>query len=357
VRVNFVLPLLIRTPIGGYRVVFEYADGLARLGHDVSIVYPRRWGPDPGPVGRVKDALWPLKKRLVDRPLVPWHRFHPGVSHRLGATIDARTVPDADATVATAWQTAKPVAALPAAKGAKLYLIQHYETWSGDAAEVDATWRLPLHKVVIAAWLAEVGRGLGADDMCHIPNGLDFSRFRVTRPIENRPMRVVSMYHHEPFKGVPNALAALASFHEIHPDVPVTMFGTPARGPDIPDWIAYRRDPSQEELVDALYNGHSVYLGASLQEGWGLPPMEAMACGCTFVGTDIGGFREFAVHGETALLSVPGDIGAMTGHLVRFAREPALRERMQLAAARHVRRFTWERACASLVDRIARARA
>lgn len=351
-RINFVLPLLMRTPVGGYRVVFEYADGLAKLGHDVTIVYPHRWRPDPSLAGRIKGALWPLKKRLFDRPLVPWHVFHPRVVHRLSATIDERAVPDADATVATAWQTAASVAALPDRKGEKFYLIQHYETWSGAKSDVDATWTLPLHKIVIAKWLSDVGAELGAEDMFHIPNGLDFSRFRVTRPIEGRPMRIVSMYHHEPFKGVPDALAALRDFHAIHPEVPVTMFGTPVRGPEVPDWIVYRRDPPQAELVDDIYNGHSVYLGASLQEGWGLPPMEAMACGCTFVGTDIGGFREFAVDGETALLGPPGDVAAMTRHLVRLTRDPALRLDMQVAAERNVRRFTWDRACSSLLDRI-----
>ncbi|WP_281011427.1 hypothetical protein [Lichenibacterium minor] len=35
-------------------------------------------------------------------------------------------VPDADATIATAWQTADPVGSLPPSKGAKFYLIQHY---------------------------------------------------------------------------------------------------------------------------------------------------------------------------------------------------------------------------------------
>ncbi len=78
-RVNFVLPLLSRTPIGGFRVVFEYADHLARHGHAVTIVYPRRRDcrARGGLGARAKDALWPLKKRLFDRPLVPWHELPP----------------------------------------------------------------------------------------------------------------------------------------------------------------------------------------------------------------------------------------------------------------------------------------
>lgn len=349
-RVNFVLPLLSRTPIGGFRVVYEYADYLARNGHRVTITYPRRRGADLGGAGdRVADALWPVKKRLLDRPLVPWHRSHPAVRHRLIGSLAALSVPDADATVATAWETAGPVAALPRSKGAKLYLIQHYETWSGDKADVDATWRLPLRKVVIARWLMEVGRGLGATDMHHVTNGLDLSRFRLTRPLEGRPMRVVTMNHAEPFKGVPDALAALELFHEARPDVPVAMFGTMARGPEIPDWVEYHRDPTQSFLVDGIYNAGSVYLGASLEEGWGLPPAEAMACGCAFVGTDIGGFREFARPGRNALLSPPGRPAALAADLVKLCDDPALRAELQRGARDTIADFTWDRAGAAFV--------
>ena len=275
---------------------------------------------------------------------MPWHDFHPAVRHRLVGSLASLSVPDADATVATAWQTAGPVAGLPESKGAKFYLIQHYETWSGDKPAVDETWRLPLRKIVIAQWLIDIGRGLGATDMHHVTNGLDLSRFRLTRPVEDRPMRVATMNHAEPFKGVPDALAALALFHEARPDVPGAMFGTMARGPEIPDWIDYHRNPGQPFLIDGIYNASSVYLGASVEEGWGLPPAEAMACGCAFVGTDIGGFREFAVAGHNALLSPPRDPGALADHLVALADDPGLRLKLQRGALEHIASFTWERA-------------
>lgn len=349
-RINFVLPLLSRTPIGGFRVVFEYADYLARHGHAVTIVYPRRRSAEVGTArDRVADTLWPIKKRLFDRPLVPWHDFHPAVRHRLIGSLAMPAVPDADATIATAWQTAGPVASLPPSKGAKFYLIQHYETWSGDKSTVDATWLLPLRKIVIAQWLIDVGRGLGATDMHHVTNGLDLSRFRLTRPLEGRPMRVATMNHAEPFKGVPDALAALALFHEARPEVPVAMFGTMERDSNVPDWIEYHRNPSQSFLIDGIYNASSVYLGASVEEGWGLPPAEAMACGCAFVGTDIGGFREFAVRDHNALLSPSRDPTALADHLVALADQPARRLEMQRNALDHISSFTWDRAGSELL--------
>ena len=257
-------------------------------------------------------------------------------------------IPGGDAVIATAWSTAQPVAALSKGKGKKFYLIQHHETWDGPTEQVNATWRLPLHKIVISKWLLELGRELGATDLRYIPNGIDFRRFRTIVPPGSRPLSIVSMYSTQQFKGVPDALAVLGSYHEHFPAVPVSMFGVSPRGAEIQDWIQYYRNPDQEILVEQIYNRHSICLGASLTEGWGLPPAEAMACGCAFVGTDIGGFREFATHGETALLSPPGDRTGLLRNLTSMTEDASLRERIQRRGTEQIQRFTWEAAGSAL---------
>jgi glycosyltransferase involved in cell wall biosynthesis len=75
-----------------------------------------------------------------------------------------------------------------------------------------------------------------------------------------------------------------------------------------------------------------------------LPSCEALLCGCALVATDVGGHREFARNGETALLSPPRDPAALAHNLTTLLRNRALR--LQLAAQGHafVQRFTWERA-------------
>src|SRR4051812_45620810 len=44
VRIGFVLPGISRVPVGGYKVVYEYANRLARLGHAITLFHPRYWG-------------------------------------------------------------------------------------------------------------------------------------------------------------------------------------------------------------------------------------------------------------------------------------------------------------------------
>jgi glycosyltransferase involved in cell wall biosynthesis len=345
-RVTFVLPRLFRHPIGGYRIVFEYADRLAQRGHRVSVVFPRpqdSFGDGGSLVQQLKRKLWPLKTRLTNRPLIPWHSFKPGVRTVLARAVDDIEIPDADVIVATAWNTADPVAKLSPQKGRKYYLIQSHETWAGPPAAVDATWLLPMKKIVIARWLYDLGKSLGADDMRHIPNAIDRDRFKLTRPLDKRPLSILTIYHRSEVKGVTYAIKALEMVHQRHPEVAVTMFGTEPAGPEVPTWIRYVNSPSQEALVEELYNGHAIYLGASLLEGWALPPAEAMACGCAFVGTNIGGFRDYAIDGETALLAPAKDPQGLCDNLCKLIGDPDLLRRIQEAGMSHLKRFDWDR--------------
>ena len=347
---TFLMPAYFRFPIGGYRVVFEYADFLASRGHRVKILFPRvKQAASRFPVlDRLIDKLWPLKIRLQNRPPIPWHHFKPGVSLHFVGAIDESSVPDGDVIIATAWTTATAAATLSERKGRKFYLIQSHETWDGAAEAVNATWRLPMKKIVIADWLRELGEQLGCADLRHIPNGLDLDLFRVLTPPEERAVSVLSIHHENPVKGVPDALAVLAQYNEEFPDVPVTLFGTKPRPADLPGWMGYVENPDQKKLVSDLYNRHAIYLGASLAEGWALPPAEAMACGCAFVGTTIGGFRDYAKDGDTALLSAPGDRAGMLANLVRITLDARLRRDIQRSGTENIQKFTWDRAGAAL---------
>jgi glycosyltransferase involved in cell wall biosynthesis len=348
-RIQFITPAYTPLPTGGLRVVFEYADFLADRGHSVTIVAPRSLSPPAATaITALKSRLWPIKQRLLNRPLIPWHKMHPSVRLALVPDLRDKYLPDADVVVATMWSTATPVANLSPSKGRKFYLIQGHEIWAGPAEQVNATWLLPLRKIVVSRWLEDLGRELGATEVRHIPNGIDFQTFHATNPPEQRPTHVLSLYHDAALKGVSDALAVLKDYHERFPQIPVSMFGTPQRGDDLPAWITYLRNPAQSVLARDFYNRGAIYLGASLTEGWALPPAEAMACGCGFVGTDIGGFRDYATHNETALLSPPQDRNAMLSNLLAITEDSGLLHRLQQRGTERIREFTWEKAGTAL---------
>ena len=359
-KLTFVLPGYPWKPVGGFRVVYEYANHLAARGHEVAVVHPRRlpnWEPPPAsPYRWLRRKAAHLRDWLL-RPDVDWQPLDPRVRMLYVAEPTARDVPDADVIFATWWATAEAALAYPPSKGVKFYLIQHYEVWGGPKERVDATWRAPLHKVVIARWLYEHALDLGVprDEVTHIPNGVNHDLFRLTQPIEGRPPRIAMLFSELPWKGATDGVRALQSVRARHPAVEATLFGVKPRPKWLPGWIEYVANPPQPLLVDQIYNQSSIYLCPSWAEGWHLPPAEAMACGCAVVSTDIGGVRDYCEHEKTALLSPPKDPEALAANLLRVLQDDRLRVQLAKAGHEQIRQFTWERST-DLLERFMRQR-
>jgi glycosyltransferase involved in cell wall biosynthesis len=346
-RVTFLLPGPAPRPIGGFKVVYEYANGLAARGHAITLLHPARLETDASVSTRLRRSARFVIERLAGGPSPrSWFDLDPAIRSRWVPSLSPRHVPESDAVVATAWQTAEWAAAYPDAKGRKFYFIQHLETWAGPEERVLATWRLPLNKIVISRWLQEVGERQGETSI-HIPNGLDLDAFGVDVPPEDRnPRAVMMLYHDLPWKGSRDGLAALEQVRRSHPDLEITLFGTPSR-PELPPEIRYVQDPHQQRLR-TLYNEAAIFVAPSLSEGWGLPPAESMLSGCALAATDIGGHRDYAERDRTALFSPPEDPQALAVNVRRLVEDDALRLRLAREGARCIRAFTWERAVGAM---------
>jgi glycosyltransferase involved in cell wall biosynthesis len=343
-RVTFLLPGGGADPVGGFKVVYEYAGGLAARGHTVTVVHPAKLENDPSPWRRGRARARYLRGRITGgyRPR-RWFRLHPEVGAIWTPSLDARHVPPGDVIVATAWETAERLADYPESKGRRLYLIQHLEEWSGPQERVLATWKLPFTKIVIARWLQEIAEKLGERSV-YIPNGLDFAAFGMDRPPQDRPPRsLLMMAHPYAWKGTAEGIAAAVSLRGAFPDLSLTLFGVAERPEALPEWAVYRRRPPQTELR-ALYNRAAIFITPSRAEGWALPPAEAMTCGAALAATDIGGHRDYAIHEETALLSPPQRPDLLAANVRRLLDDPNLRVRLAEAGRDHVRHFTWDRA-------------
>ena len=174
-RITFVTPYA--GLAGGMRVIAIYADRLQRLGHQVLVVSrpPRiRWR------SQVKSLL--LGRGLIPQRCEPSYLDDLDVEHRVLdqiRDITADDVPDADVVVATYYTTAPGVLQLPEAKGAKAIFIQNYEVEPGKVnAALDASWRMPMHKITISQWLVDLARErFGDADVSLVPNSVDITQF------------------------------------------------------------------------------------------------------------------------------------------------------------------------------------
>jgi glycosyltransferase involved in cell wall biosynthesis len=318
---------------GGVRAILTYADRLARRGHAVTVVVPgrRTWW---GGVRAGEAPAW-----VGDfRPEIRW------VAHWNPATL-----PDADVLLATAWQSAPVVAAAPARAGRKLYLVQHYESlYHGDADAVDATYRLPLEKVVISTWLRDVMRERFGSEAEVLVTPVDPALFhRVEVPRAPGPPRVLMLHHDYAWKGVADGMDAVARVRATGHAIHLVGFGV-KRPADAQVYDEFHQNPPQDTLA-ALYSGVDVYLCPSWDEGLGMPSMEAMACGTALVTYDNGGSRDYARDGDTALVAPRRDVAALAAGLARVLDDPALRQRLARAGSDYVRTaFDWERAVTRL---------
>jgi glycosyltransferase involved in cell wall biosynthesis len=119
-----------------------------------------------------------------------------------------------------------------------------------------------------------------------------------------------------------------------------------ARGPS-GDGVEFLGRVSDEELV-ALYRGALAYLDATLYEGFGFQPLEAMACGAPVVASSATSSPEVA--GDAALLVDPRNADALAAAVVRMLEEPGLAEDLRQKGFKRARTFTWARTADALLE-------
>jgi glycosyltransferase involved in cell wall biosynthesis len=272
--------------------------------------------------------------------------------------LEAHRVPSADAIFATAWQTALSVSECPREKGAKFYLVMDFMPWLGDKCEVEQSWRLPLKKISISTWLAELITQAGApkEDVEAIPIAVDHDRFHVINDIRGRAKRVVMLYSAVPYKRSQLGLSVLSKCKDAVPNLKASLFGPFEQQLGLeqqlaapPSWSEHHGYVSESELIK-LYNAASIYLCSSAAEGFALPPAEAMACGCAVATTDCGGNRDYAEHEKTALVSAPDDFASLADNVLRLLSDEELRVKIARAGRDRIAEFTWEKSTRRLIE-------
>jgi glycosyltransferase involved in cell wall biosynthesis len=101
-----------------------------------------------------------------------------------------------------------------------------------------------------------------------------------------------------------------------------------------------------DEELRALYSSCRAFVYPSLYEGFGLPPLEAMACGAPVIASDIASIREAV--GKAARLVDPKDVDALARSIVRLLEDDKERQHLSAAGLKRAAKFTWERTARSI---------
>lgn len=351
-RITAVLPSYPTVPFGGFKVVYEYANRLARRGHIVNLIHPRTIDPGSTALDRAKSWLWPAKIRATNRGYAPsWFPLDPGVTVEVARTLGGYEPPDADALIATAWPTAEWVAAQPMNKGRSFYFVQDYEYWAvADQPlrdRISATYRLGLRHIAISGVVRQMIEKCGGTCDAVLQSGIDHDTFREVRgPVERDPASVAFPLRAEPFKGTVDAIAAIDEAARTLAR-PIQAYAFGAVRCDVPEWVDVVRRPSDDDLRELL-NSVSIFLLPSHYEGFGLTGLEAMACGAALVTADSGGVREYAVNDESAIVVPPGQPARLASALSTLVVDPERRARLARRGQLVAERFTWDAPVAAM---------
>lgn len=103
-----------------------------------------------------------------------------------------------------------------------------------------------------------------------------------------------------------------------------------------------------DDDLPALYSDARVFAFPALYEGFGLPPLEAMACGVPVVASNVSSIPE--VVGDAGLLVDPLSVDELAGAIERALDDETLRADLTRRGLDRARRFTWERAARQLLS-------
>ncbi|WP_333059677.1 MULTISPECIES: glycosyltransferase family 4 protein [unclassified Microcoleus] len=220
-------------------------------------------------------------------------------------------VPNAHIVMATWWENAEWVAKLSPSQGTKVYFLQDYEAFDYvPKGRVEATWRLPRHKIAVAQWLADIARNEYGDlSVSLVPPTVDTKQFydpqsRAKQPRGKQLVPTVGMYYTTtPWKGCDSALKAFSIAAKKFPNLPLVAFGSGHTPPPNlrPDGTEYNKAPTQDQLKE-FYSKCDAWPFSSRSEGFGLPILEAMACGTPVIATPAGAAAELLAGGGGILV-------------------------------------------------------
>lgn len=307
-KINFYLPRVYRKISGGYKVIYQYSNYLASKGHDVYIYYNMNNGKNSKHIPKIIGQLiW----KLLFIGFPSWFSFNKNVTQILAKQYDNKYIRNADVSIATTPHVAYFISKLSKSKGEKFYFIQGYENWGKTTDEfVQKSYDLGMNNIVISKWLKNIVDKNSKRKSKLIANGINLDIFKISKEIEKRNSYSISMlYSDGEIKGCNYGLEVLKKLKNKYQNLKVTFYGSCVRPRFLPKWINYIKNASENQVVKIL-NDSAIFMCTSIEEGFGLPGLEAMACGCTLVTTNCHGIMEYA-NENNAMISEPKDVQAM----------------------------------------------
>ena len=340
-KIAVILPGPVKKPIGGYKIIYHYCDLLIQHFPRAEVNFHYILNPPLKDKTPIKTFLKTKYFQYLKPNFWRWFEFSSknNISHVVG--FNKKTLIDYDVIIITAVRTAYLVDDLDL-KIPIIYFIQHFENWTLEDRLVYKTYNMGYKNIVVSKWLKNLVIESGAPVALYLPNPVD-DEFNVNIQLELRPIKsILFMYHPIKWKGAAEALETINLIKKQYNNVMISCFSGFKKPKDFPDWINYHHLPTREKLVELL-NEHFIFLHTSYHEGFGLPPAEAMACGCCVVTTNSGGVADFAIKNKTAYVLTSPPLPKEIAHTIfKIFNQPDRAYVLAKNGCKKIKKISWQ---------------
>lgn len=302
-KINFVMPANYDHAIGGFKIVYQYANWLVEQGFDVSMCYCYAANESKAYAALKRGIDTKIFKFSKRKSEVTWFPLNSAIKSFYNC-IFSSDIPDADIVFATGAKTAPLVSSLPKEKGQKFYFIQSYEAegFGNKKGFVEKTYNLGLTNIVISQELRQKVLASGASEPKYLPNFYNHDEFYLEKPIGDRGNMICLLNHTQETKRTKFGLEILREVKNVIPNLEVQLFGAYDPIETLEDWVHFTKNANSDQLRKEIYGTSKIYLLPSVLEGWGLTGMEAMASGAVVVSSRIGGIVDYANDNNSVLI-------------------------------------------------------
>lgn len=212
--------------------------------------------------------------------------------------------------------------------------------------EIELKALLSKYSLIIATspWLAHLARISGHKNIHITPPGID----EIFTPKQVAPTylkNVGCLYHEHPSKNFPLFPLSIYKLYKKHNKIvnsvllsSKTVFGiSPYEELNFPYTLYIK--PAQE-VIPYIYSSCFAWVSTSVNEGFGLPILEAMACGCPVLCVPSGGLDHVLIHKENCM--IVHDKVEISDTILMLMKEPELYQKLILEGRKTAAQFTWD---------------
>lgn len=363
-KINFTLFSTSMT--GGVRATFEIANELSKKGHEVTITSlegDHSWFPLKAEVIYVEKPNFvklinPLIKIKSDASF-QFSSIGPALNYlKMGFEPDiikplTETIPECDINVATWFLTA--FAVYRSDKGIPFYFFMDFD----ELAEKQGKYYhklfreslyLPLNLISLSSWLKDWIKENYNKDATVCGVGIEHDIFYPRKNIlkSSEGPKIMGIFRGFDYKGDSDLINALNIVYKELPEFNLIIvcskdtFKELIKKNNIKFNYTFFESPSDEKLAD-LYSSSNLFVFPSHREGFGLPPLEAMACGTPVVTTDCLGVRDYVVDGENAIMVPIKRPDSIAKAVLKVLKDENLSLKLKKNGLKTAKKFTWDK--------------